>query len=296
MDRRKLEPGHFVAAVVLALAFAWSYWPTLAHLVGAWNRIPDYSHGFFVVPLAVFILWMRREQYPGISGHLAWAGLGLLLLSVGCRILGARYYLDALDGWSILLWVGGAVWFICGWKVFLWSLPAVAFLWFMVPLPFRVEHSLSHPLQHIATTTSCWILQCLGQPALPEGNIILLGDLRLEVEQACSGLRIFVGIIALAFVYVVLVRRSWWEKMLLLASILPIALVANITRVVVSSLLMQWTEDTHTHELIHQYIGYLMIPYAAALFALVLWYVGALAQTVEVVDVGEVARRQHAQV
>jgi exosortase len=166
----------------------------------------------------------------------------------------------------------------------------------MVPLPFRMEHALSRPLQHIATSASCWILQFLGQPALSEGNIILLGDLRMEVEQACSGLRIFVGIVALAFVYVILVHRAWWEKALLLAGVVPVALVANITRVVVTSLLMQWTGDAHTHELVHQYAGYLMIPYAAALFALVLWYVGALVQTVEIVDMGEVARRQRAQV
>ena len=91
----------------------------------------------------------------------------------------------------------------------------------MVPLPFRLEHALSRPLQHAATRISCWILQCLGQPALSEGNIIFLGDQRLEVAQACSGLRIFVGIVALAFVFVVLVRRTWWEKTLLVVCIVP---------------------------------------------------------------------------
>ena len=99
-----------------------------------------------------------------------------------------------------------------------WSLPSIAFLWFMVPLPFRVERWLSLPLQGAATKLSCWILQALGQPALAEGHVILLGDNRLEVEQACSGLRIFVGIVALAFAYAILMRRQWWEKALLLLS------------------------------------------------------------------------------
>jgi exosortase len=281
-----------VTAAMLAGAFAWAYWPALVAMVSVWNREPDYSHGFFVVPLAVFILWMRRDRFPKVSERLAWAGLGLIALSIGVRMLGAHYYLDAADGWSILLWVAGAVWFIGGWRVFQWSLPAVLFLWFMVPLPFRMEHALSRPLQHVATSVSSWILQSLGQPALSEGNIILLGDLRMEVEQACSGLRIFVGIVALAFVYVVLVRRAWWEKALLLASILPVALAANVTRIVVTSLLIQEIGGVRAHELIHQYAGYLMIPYAAALFALVLWYLGALVQTVKVADVGDMARRQ----
>ena len=154
-----------------------------------------------------------------------------------------------MDGWSILLWVGGAVWFLCGWRVFRWSLPSVVFLWFMVPLPFRLEHALSRPLQHAATSISCWILQCLGQPALSEGNIILLGNQQLDVEQACSGLRIFVGIVALAFVFVVLVRRTWWEKRYWWPSILPITLAANVTRIVVTGLLFQWIDGESAHQL-----------------------------------------------
>jgi exosortase len=284
------------AGAVLGGAFAWAYWPTLAVLASTWNRVPDYSHGFLVVPLAALMLWARRGQYPGASGRLAWGGLGLVAFSILVRVFGAWYYLDAVDGWSILAWVGGVVWFLGGWAVFRWSLPSVVFLFFMVPLPFRMEHALSRPLQQAATRISCFVLQSLGQPALAEGNVILLGDLRMEVEQACSGLRIFLGIVALAFVYVVLVRRAWWEKGLLLASIVPVALAANVTRIVATSLLIQRFPGTHAHELIHQYVGYLMIPYAAGLFALVLWYIGRLVRSVDVADVGDMARRRRAEV
>ena len=211
-------------------------------------------------------------------------------------MFGAKYYLDAADGWSILLWAGGVAWFLGGRRVFWWSLPAVVFLWFMVPLPFRMEHALSRPLQHAATSASGWILQCLGQPALAEGNVLLIGNLRMEVEQACSGLRIFVGIVALAYVYIIIVHRAWWEKAILLASIVPVALVANVTRIVVTALLTQRFDGPGVHERIHDFAGYVMIPYAAALFALVLWYLGALVQTGDLADAGEAAHRQLAEV
>jgi hypothetical protein len=81
----------------------------------------------------------------------------------------------------------------------------------MIPLPFRLETMLSLPLQRVATDVSCWVLQCLSQPALAEGNTILLNDFRFEVAQACSGLRIFVGIAALAFAFIVIVRRPCWQ-------------------------------------------------------------------------------------
>jgi exosortase len=284
-----------VVAATAAGAFAWSYWPTLASLIRAWNSVPDYSHGYFVVPAAVFILWARRQEYPGASERLAWLGLGLVGLSVAVRALGAHYFLDAIDGWSILLWVGGAIWFLFGWQIFRWSLPSVAFLWFMIPLPFRLEHALSRPLQHAASRISCWVLQCLGQPALPEGTRIYLGDMELQVSQECAGLRIFVGIAALAFVFIVLVRRTWWERALLAASVIPVAVAANVTRIVATGMLFQWFGSESAHAIIHDWAGYLMIPYSAALFALVVLYLGRLVQTVELADAGEMARSRMAE-
>ena len=162
----------------------------------------------------------------------------------------------------------------------------------MIPLPFRLEQALSLPLQGFATKLSCWALQFLGQPALAEGNTILLGDARLEVAQACSGLRIFVGIFALAYAYVVLVRRSWWIKGMLLASVIPIALIANSTRIVVTGLLNQYISGEAAHEFTHDMSGWIMIPFAALLFAIVLWYLGKLIREVDQLDVGKIIRRE----
>jgi exosortase len=286
------KTGITIATALLFGVFGWAYWPTLVGLVTAWNNQPDYAHGFLVVPVAILFLWARRESFPGISPNLSWLGLSLIAVSIVLRVFGVKYYISAVDGWTILFWVAGVVWLLGGAKVLRWSLPSILFLLFMVPLPFRLEHALSRPLQIVATRASCWCLQCLGQSALAEGNVILLGDMRLEVERACSGLRIFVGIVALAFAYLILVRCAWWEKLLLLANIVPVALAANITRIVATGLLFQWIPGANVHAMIHQYAGYLMIPYAACLFAIALWYIGNLAQTVEVADVGDIVRHQ----
>jgi exosortase len=286
-------PWRFVVVgAMLAIAFAWAYWPTLIALVQAWDREPDYSHGFLVVPIAVFFLWVRWSEFPGLAGGFAWPGLVLIVLSVAMRVAGSLIYLDAVDGWSILLWTAGVFWLFGGWKVLRWALPAIAFLWFMVPLPYRVEHALSWRLQGFATQISCWVLQLLGQPALPEGSVISLGDLQFGVEEACSGLRIFVGILALAVAYLILVRRSWWERGLLILSVIPVALVANATRIVVTILLNQYVSSEAAHRFTHDVAGWVMIPFAAALFALVLWYLAKLVPPVEQLDVAAVVRRE----
>lgn len=289
---RENLPKLALGGTILLSAFGWAYWSAVVELVAAWNREPDYSHGYFVAPLALYFLWARRDLFPGVRPGLAWHGLGLVVLGIVIRVMGTRLYIDSVDGWSILLWVAGVVWLFGGWRVLWWSSPSIAFLWFMIPLPWSAEHGLSRPLQGVATKLSCWVLQGLGQPALAEGNMILLGEHRLEVEQACSGLRIFVGIFALAFAYVVLVRRPWWERALLLASAVPIALIANSTRVVVTGLLYQTVSGEAAYKFSHDVAGWVMIPFAAGLFALALWYLGKLMHQVEQVDVGAVVRRE----
>ena len=111
------------------------------------------------------------------------------------------------------------------------------FLLFMIPLPYPVEVWMKEPLQSIAANLSGWALQCCGLPALIEGNTILLGETTLDVRQSCSGTRIFFGMAAMVFAYLVLTRRSWWEKAVIAVSILPIALATNSLRIVITGLL-----------------------------------------------------------
>jgi len=279
---------------ILLLVFAWAYYPTIVELVKSWRTQPDYSHGYLVVPLALFFLWAKRDRFPGLRSSVSWAGLTLIFVSIAVRFLGARWFLGSVDAWSMLFWVAGVVWLLCGRWVLWWSLPSIAFLWFMIPLPYSAERMLSLPLQKIATRLSVWVLQTLGQPAWAAGNTILIGADKFEVAQACSGLRIFVGITALAFAYAVLVRRSWWERALILASTIPIALVANATRVVVTVLLFQHVSGEASKKFSHDFAGLAMIVYATALFALVVWYLGKVVGRIEQVDVSSVvARSRH---
>jgi exosortase len=291
-------PGRFgwqrlaLAAAVLAPLFAWGYWPAIGKMVAAWSKQADYSHGFLVAPLALVVLWVRRDRFPGLRPGLSWAGLVPLAMSLGLRFLAGLWYMDALDAWSILFWLGGVVWILFGRRVLWWSLPSIAFLGFMIPLPFRVERWVSYPLQGIATKLSSWALQCLWQPALPEGNTIFLGPHQLEVAEACSGLRIFVGVFAIAYVYAVLVRQSWWERMLMVVSTIPIALVSNAARIVVTGLLYRlWSEEAGK-KFSHDVAGWGMILFAAALFALLAWQLKKFFPQEEVVDVRAVLRAE----
>jgi exosortase len=282
-----------LAGVCLGAA-TWAYWPTILDLVGTWNREPDYSHGFLVVPVAIAFLWLRRASFPGLGGSSPGLGLALLAASLTLRYLGGRYYMSFMDGWSIVPWAAAAVAILGGRPLLLWCLPSIGFLVFMVPLPFRLEAELSAPLQRVATKLSSTILQLLGQPAFPEGNVILLGEDRLEVAQACSGLRLFMSTLALTYVYLAATRRVWWEKSLLALGAIPIAIFSNSVRIVVTGVVYRMSESEETRHLAHDWAGWGMIVLAGGLFSLLLWYLGKLTREVEVMDMASLVRQAQA--
>jgi exosortase len=276
----------FIAGAIAIFAVGiWAYWPTLAETVNAWDTIPDYSHGYLVLPIAGWFLWARRSEFPGeklSSSQWGWAFIASALL---IRWAAAYIYIEAIDGWTLPLWVAGVVMLLFGSAVARWAAPAIIFMWFMFPLPYSAEMLLSQPLQSAATKISTAALQMLGQPALSEGNVILIGEKQFEVAQACSGLRIFVGIFALAFAYVLFTRRAWWEKILLLLSAIPITLIANSTRIVATALLQQYVSGEAADKFTHDFAGWVMIPFAASLFWLFLVYLSRLFPEVETVNV-----------
>jgi len=294
VDPPVVRPEQLVAALVLLVAGGWSYLPTALNLVQSWLRVDDYAHGFFVVPLAICFLWIWRGSFPGLTETSPLPALALFALSVAMRHAGDYFFFTFLDAWSLLAWLAAVALAAGGWPLLGWSWPAIAFLAFMIPLPFSVEHELSGPLQRVATIASTAILQALGQPALAEGNVIQIDDVRLEVAQACSGLRLFMGIAALTYVYVALVRRPSWEKAVLIAAAAPIAIAANVLRIVVTGLLYRTSAGPDWHEWIHDGAGWAMVAFAAVAFWLLLVYLRLLIREDHIMDMTAVVKQSRA--
>jgi exosortase len=285
------EPQLAVVLGAICLACgAWSYWPTMQSLAATWSRVTDYSHGFLVLPIAVFFLWARRDVRPPLGRPSVLLALVLMAAAVAVRGAGDFFFFTFLDGWSILPWAAAVAAALGGWPLLRWSAPAIAFLIFMVPLPFSMENDLSRPLQQIATTASTYVLQCLGQPAFAEGNIIWIGEAPLKVEQACSGLRLFMGVIAMTYVCVVMLDRPWWERGVLLLAAAPIAIIANSLRIVATGLLYPLIAGEELRQTIHDAAGFSMLLVAGLLFLPLLWFLRAVLREEEVMDISAVVK------
>ena len=153
-----------------------------------------------------------------------------------------------------------------GWRLLWWALPGVAFLVFMLPLPPRINVVMAGPLQTMATIASTALLQATGLPVLSEGNVIYVGTQPLEVARACNGLSMLLSFVTLITATTILVRtRPLWERIVLMCSTVPIALIANILRIAATAWAYHVFGAEWGDKVAHDTAGWLMMPIALAL-------------------------------
>jgi exosortase len=257
-----------VPAAVLGAALLWVYWPTLRALAHRWAADPQYSHGYLVPLFAGLLLWLRRDRLAGATARPSAWGLGLLATGCALRLAGAVFYYDWFEALSLLPCAAGLALVLGGWALLRWAWPAVAFLFFMVPLPYQAEVALSFPLRRLAAVAAAYGLQALGFPALAEGSVITIGTTQIGVAEACSGLGMLFVFVALALALCLVLRRPLWHKAVLLASAVPTAVVANVLRITATGVLHETAGRDVARAVYHDLAGWLLMPLALALLAL----------------------------
>lgn len=253
-----------IPILLVAGVLAYAYWPSLRMLTRVWET-PDYSHGWLVPPFAALLLYIRRDMFQLEGSRGSWWGAALILLSalayVGAEVLGFKL----IGAFSLLPCLAGIALTLGGWSMLRWSWPAIVFLGFMIPLPMALETAATYPLRRIGTIASTYILQTCNLPAVAEGNVINLSNQTIGVAEACSGLRMLMTSVALAFALVIIINRPWWERVIILLSAVPIALITNIIRIVVTGLCYEYFSKELAEKVFHDYAGYMMMPMAALL-------------------------------
>jgi exosortase len=267
LRQRALRHPAAVAILSLAFALVWSYASTLEAMAERWWSDPQYSHGFLVPLFAAAVLWSRRAQWERVRWQPSWWGLPVLAGALALRLIAAGSDIAALDALSLVPALTGVVLLAGGVTLLRWSWPAIAFLGFMLPLPFTIEAALAQPLRRLATVVSTYVLQTIGVPAFAEGNVILIEDSRLGVAEACSGLGMLLTFFALSTAFALVIQRPLADRLALAASAIPVAIAANVARISATGVAYYaWGPESATaHAIMHDLAGWLMMPLALAM-------------------------------
>jgi len=187
------------------------------------------------------------------------------------RLTSAYYFYLTLDPASLVLFFAGLALALGGWRALHWAWPAIFFLIFMLPLPTVLATALRHPLQRISTECSVFVIQTLGIQAMVSGeggNVIEMENQHLlNVVEACSGLRMLMLFFAICVGAAFVLRSPWWEKVVIVASAAPIAVLANVVRITTTAVLHHLEFKALAEKTLHDMAGVLMSPIAVALLA-----------------------------
>ena len=254
---------------VLGAALLYGYWNMFQNISESWDS-PQYSHGWLIPVFAAVLIYLRREPFRDVPSWHRWIGVGLVLIGFAMRIFGATTVTFAIDNISLLPCLIGVFVIVGGLPTLRWAMPAILFLIFMYPLPRFLEEGLMHPLQRLATASSHVALVTFGLDTFRDGNTIFIGEHKLNVAEACSGLRMLTIFSALAVAMALIsTTRPLWERLFILLSAIPIALVVNVIRITVTGLLYSLSLEQEVINLFfHDAAGWIMMPMALGLLFL----------------------------
>lgn len=266
---------------VAAVVVAWAFLPTLDWLVGKWWNDPSYSHGFLVPLAAAFIVYRHRPAAGGwFSAPQPLLAGGVLAVVLGVRLLAGGLLLQQLDCLGLILSVAAGVLAMGGWRLVKNCWRGLLFLAFMVPLTYEMEQNLGGPLKVIATACSTFLLQTVGLPAVVPGNtgnVIHIDDVAIGVADACNGLKMLLTFVAIGAGAVFLLRRTWFEKLMIGLAVVPIAVLANVLRISATGVIYYLgVRDADTQHAVHDGLGYVMPVIGVALLLLELWVLDRL--------------------
>ena len=265
--------GLFVAVLVLLVITMWSYWPTIRALFDDWQSNDDYSAGQLVPLVALFFVWRERKTLRQCTLEPCWwGGIALLVLAETTWICGFLSGHLLVEQYALLLTTTGLILMVAGWQVFRRVLWILLFLSLMVRLPAAVHNLIAGPLQRLATTGSVVLLEAVGASVSQQGNVVMLGEnTPMAVAEACSGLRMLTAFIIVAAFIAYMVKRPRWQKGVLLASSIPVAVVCNIVRIFATAVLMLHVSSEVGEKFFHDFAGLVMMPAAVLLLFGELW-------------------------
>lgn len=257
-EPRRISAQNLLGGAILAALMLAVYYPVLIKLVLDWWQIPDNSHGFLVPLFAAYLVWTRRRELRQARLVPHWAGVPIVvfgLLAVVVGELGAELFLARI---SFPIVLAGLTLCFGGWEFLRLLCFPLLILLLAIPIPAILMNQVTLPLQILASKAASHLLPHFGVPVLREGNVIALPSMRLEVAEACSGIRSLVSLLTLAVFYGYFMEEKVLYRILLVLSAIPIALAANAIRIVGTGLCVQYWDPEKALGFFHEFSGWVI--------------------------------------
>lgn len=296
------ELGHhsYVRILIIAGLFYYLFHNEVERIVSRWVE-PNWSHGLLIPFFSLYFINQHKKEILNLQNRPNYMGLFFLMFGIAFYALNGASpsgyaYLQPISMVAIL---GAVVLFLGGWRLLKYTWLPIAFLVFAVPLPRRYYVAITMPMRHLAAEISAVLLNLLSDLEASTSGVIIDVIYKgrhlepLNVAEACSGMRLLMAFLALGVAMAYLHYRPVWQRIVLLASTIPIAILCNIMRVTVTGFIYVLIHPKYTQGIYHDMLGLAMLPLAFALYGFIAWFMSSLfVEESEIVTEDIVIRRK----
>jgi len=282
---RELEFHNYIKIVILGGLLCLLFRNAIGSIVREWLTDASWSHGFLIPLFSLYFINQHKTEVLNLQTKPNYLGLFFLL----CSILFYFFNIVSPSGYayfrsiSMIAALGAVVLFLGGWRLIKYTWLPIVFLAFAVPLPRRYYVGLTMPMRQWAASVACALLNLVnGLEATVSGvviDVIYKGqplEPALNVAEACSGMRLLMAFLALGVAMAYLHYRTIWQRIVLLASTIPIAIFCNIVRVTVTGFIYVLIHPKYTQDIYHDLLGMAMLPLAFGLYGFLAWFMSSL--------------------
>jgi exosortase len=282
-----LELGmhNYIRILIIGGLFYYLFHSEICSIVQRWVKDPSWSHGFLIPLFSLYFINQHKNEILNVQTSPNY--LGLLFLICGLvfhplNIANPSGY-ACLQPIGMIGMLGAVVLFLGGWRLVKYTWLPIGFLVFAVPLPHRYYFALTMPMRFLAARVATVLLNLVrGLEATAHGvviDVIYKGqqlEPALDVAEACSGMRLLMAFLALGVAMAYLHFRPIWQRFILLASTIPIAIFCNIVRVTVTGFIYILIHPKYAQGLYHDLLGMAMLPLAFGLYGFLAWFMSNL--------------------
>ncbi len=259
-----------IIAVGLVLA-AFSAFDSLAEMVRRWDTSEEYGYGYMIPFITLFLIWQRKDKLERLPFTGSWLGVAVLLVGLMITLVGQLSTLHSITQYGFIIAVAGGAYAVLGWTAFRIILVPLLLLFLMVPLPNFLYNTLSSQLQLISSEIGVAVIRLFGISVFLEGNVIDLGVYKLQVVEACSGLRYLFPLLALAIIASYFYQAAVWKRVLLILSSIPITVLMNSFRIGVIGVLVEFYGIEQAEGFLHDFEGWIVFMACVALLIVEIW-------------------------
>ena len=289
-----------VKILIIGVLFYYLFRHEIYGIVHRWLTDGNWSHGFLIPLFSLYFINQHRDEILRAQAKPNYLGLFFLICGIVFYPLNIVYFrYGYFRPIGMIATLGAVILFLGGWQLVRYMWLPVAFLVFAVPLPARYYVSLTMPMRHLAANVAAVLLSLVrGLEATANGVVIdvVYNGHRLEpplnVAEACSGMRLLMAFLALGVAMAYLHYRPTWQRLVLLASTIPIAIFCNIVRVTATGFIYILADPKYAQGIYHNILGLAMLPLAFGMYGFLAWFMSSLFVEQETVAEDIVIRRR----